>query len=159
MFVSSTPLPLPLANAALAALELHRRHPDLRTRLNRNATRVKSALRAAGVRFAEGPGPIVQILPPNANKAARLRRALLAAGVYPPFVRYPGGPSGGSFRFAISSEHTQAQLDKLAEVLCRVCRPGNLADDPVRSAPPLAGTGARHADHVGKGLADARRLR
>jgi len=45
----------------------------------------------------------------------------LAAGIYPPFVRYPGGPPQGSFRFVISSEHTPRQLDKLVAVLSRVC--------------------------------------
>jgi 8-amino-7-oxononanoate synthase len=120
-FAGSTPLPLPLANAALTALALHRRQPELRTRLNRNAARVKSALRAAGVAFPESPGPIVQIVPENARQAARLRHALLAARIYPPFLRYPGGLPGGSFRFMISSEHTPAQLDNLAEAICRVC--------------------------------------
>lgn len=121
LFVGSTPLPLPLANAALAAIELHTRHPGFRARLNKNAARVKSALHAAGVKFAEGPGPIVQILPTNAKQAARLRRELLAAGIYPPFLRYPGGPPGGSFRFVISSEHTPAQLGQLIDVLWRTC--------------------------------------
>jgi len=121
LFAGSTPLPLPLAHAALAALGLHRRHPEWRARLHANAARVKSALRAAGVRFAEGPGPIVQIRPPDRRQAERLRRALLAAGIYPPFVRYPGGPPQGSFRFVISSEHTPRQLDKLVAVLSRVC--------------------------------------
>lgn len=120
-FAGSTPLPLPLANAALTALALHRQHPELRMRLNRNAVRVKSALRAAGVTFPESPGPIVQIVPANARQAMWLRHALLAAGIYPPFLRYPGGPASGSFRFVISSEHTAAQLDRLAEAICRVC--------------------------------------
>jgi 7-keto-8-aminopelargonate synthetase-like enzyme len=120
-FAGSTPLPLPLAHAALTALALHRRQPELRVRLNRNAARVKSALRAAGVIFPESPGPIVQIVPANARQATRMRQTLLAAHIYPPFLRYPGGPPGGSFRFVISSEHTPAQLDGLAEAVCRVC--------------------------------------
>jgi 7-keto-8-aminopelargonate synthetase-like enzyme len=109
-----------LVNAALKALELHTREPALRTRLNWNAARVKSALRQRGVRFPETPGPIIQVIPADAKTAARLRRKLLAAGIYPPFVRYPGGPPGGSYRFVISSEHTRQQLDALVGVLCRV---------------------------------------
>jgi len=120
-FAGSTPLPLPLANAALTAIGLHQRHPELRARLNQNADRVKSALRAAAVPFAEAPGPIVQILPANAGQAARLRQALFAADIYPPFLRYPGGPTAGSFRFMISSEHRREQLDALSDVLCQAC--------------------------------------
>jgi 7-keto-8-aminopelargonate synthetase-like enzyme len=78
-FVGSTPLPLPLVNAALAALALHRRHPALRTRLYQNTERVKSALAATGVSLTEAPGPIVQIIPSDARQATRLRHALLAA--------------------------------------------------------------------------------
>jgi 8-amino-7-oxononanoate synthase len=121
LYVGSTPLPLPLANAALTALNLHTRQPALRARLHRNADRVKSALRNAGVVFPEGPGPIVQILPANPKRAAQLRRTLLAAGIFPPFVRYPGGPPGGAFRFVISSEHTPAQLDAMVQALRRNC--------------------------------------
>jgi hypothetical protein len=42
---------------------------------------------------------------------------LLARDIHPPFIRYPGGPAPGYFRFAISSEHTAAQLDALVAVL------------------------------------------
>lgn len=127
LFAGSTPLPLPLANAALAALDLHTHRPDLRRRLYENTDRVKTALRAAGVPFAEAPGPIVQILPSNPRQTTRLRRDLLASGIYPPFLRYPGGPPGGSFRFVISSEHTPAQLDRLIQVLCQTCAAAGVA--------------------------------
>jgi hypothetical protein len=46
-----------------------------------------------------------------------LSRALLAAGVYPPFIKYPGGPASGYFRFVISSEHSRSQLDAVLSVL------------------------------------------
>jgi 7-keto-8-aminopelargonate synthetase-like enzyme len=46
-----------------------------------------------------------------------LKRDLVAAGIYPPFIKYPGGPPNGYFRFVISSEHTRSQLDNLLEVL------------------------------------------
>lgn len=121
LFVGSTPLPLPLVNAALTAVDLHTHGTALRARLYRNAARVKAALRRAGVKFPEAPGPIVQILPPDAKTGQRLRRELLAEGVFPPFLLYPGGPPGGSFRFVISSEHTAEQLDNVVKVLARVC--------------------------------------
>jgi 7-keto-8-aminopelargonate synthetase-like enzyme len=57
------------------------------------------------------------LTPANAGEGRRLSRRVMAAGIHPPFIRYPGGPEGGSFRFAISSEHTGEQLDRLAGVL------------------------------------------
>ena len=47
----------------------------------------------------------------------RTKIALLRAGIFLPLIRYPGGPPDGYFRFALSSEHTPAQLDRLAAVL------------------------------------------
>ena len=93
--------------------------PSLRRRLLENAAYVKTALREAGLPLAETPGPIVPLLPRTPSEAARLQRALLAAGIYPPFIKYPGGPPSGYFRFVISSEHTRAQLDSLTTVLRR----------------------------------------
>jgi 8-amino-7-oxononanoate synthase len=117
MFVGSTPLPLPLANAALEGVRILKADKSLRPRLMRNAARVKTALREAGLPLAETPGPIVPLLPRRPSEAARLNRALLAAGIYPPFIKYPGGPPSGYFRFVISSEHSRRQLDSLIEVL------------------------------------------
>ena len=119
MFVGSTPLPLPLANAALAGVRILKANPALRRRLLGNAAYVKTSLRKAGLPLTETPGPIVLLLPRHAAETARLQRALLAAGIYPPFIKYPGGPRHGYFRFVISSEHTRPQLDALLKVLCR----------------------------------------
>ena len=119
MFVASTPLPLPLANAALAGVKVLKADQSLRRRLVENAAYVKRTLRAAGLPLADTPGPIVRLVPRGSGEAARLQRALLGAGIYPPFIRYPGGPPSGYFRFVISSEHTREQLDRLVEVLGR----------------------------------------
>ncbi len=126
MFVGSTPLPLPLANAALAGVRVLREEAGLRRRLTENAAYVKTALREAGLALAEKPGPIVPLLPRRRSGAVRLHRALLAAGIFPPFIKYPGGPPNGYFRFVISSEHSRAQLDRVIKVLRRQC--GNGAD-------------------------------
>lgn len=119
MFIGSTPLPLPLANAALAALRILRANRKARQRLHANAAHVKTALRQAGLPLPEKPGPIIPLLPQRPGEAARLSRALFAAGIFPPLIKYPGGPPNGYFRFVISSEHSSAQLDGLIRVLRR----------------------------------------
>ncbi len=119
MFVGSTPLPLPMANAALEGVRLLNTDPSLRQRLLDNSAYVKSPLREAGLPLADNPGPIVPVHPQRPAEAARLQRMLLTAGIFPPLIKYPGGPANGYFRFAISSEHTRAQLDVLIAVLSR----------------------------------------
>ena len=63
MVVGSTPLPLPLACAALEGVGLLKANPDFRRRLNENAAYVKTALRTAGLPLPETPGPIVPVHP------------------------------------------------------------------------------------------------
>jgi len=116
-FIGSTPLPLPLANAALRSLKILRtKGKGLRKKLNQNANYVKAALRKAGVELPEASGPVIPLFAKSPLKAALLKKRLLAAGILPPFVKYPGF-SSGYFRFVISSGHSQAQLDKLIKVL------------------------------------------
>jgi len=117
MFVGGTPVPLPLANAALAGVRIMKTDQSLRPRLSRNTAYVRTALRDAGLPLTETPGPIVPLHPRSLREATRLNRALLAGGIYPPLVKYPGGPPNGYFRFVISSEHSRPQLDALLNVL------------------------------------------
>lgn len=116
-FAGSTPLPLPLANAAVRSVKILReKGRELRRKLNENADCVKTALRAARVKFPEAPGPIVALFTEEPAQTEALKKRLLAAGIFPPFLKYPGFGEG-YFRFAISSGHSRAQLDKLTKVL------------------------------------------
>ncbi len=117
LFTGNTPLPLPLANAVLTALQVIRADARMRRRLLFNTRYVKAALRSAGFPVPDGPGPIAPIEPRDARHAESLRRRLLAHGIHPPLIRYPGGPASGYFRFAISSEHSAEQLDALARCI------------------------------------------
>lgn len=117
LFLGSTPLPLPLAAAALKSVATLGKNPAWRTRLHRNATHVKTALRAAGYPVADNPGPIFAIVPKSSAHAEALKARCLKAGVFPSFIKYHGGPENGYFRFVISSEHTPAQLEALLNAL------------------------------------------
>ena len=119
LFVGSTPLPLPLVQAALQAVQLLHSDTHFKQRLADNAAFVKNALRTAGLPVPETPGPIVALLPRNDRAVSSVKRVLLAAGIYPPYIHYPGGPASGYFRFAISSEHSRRQLDGLVRVLAK----------------------------------------
>jgi 7-keto-8-aminopelargonate synthetase-like enzyme len=123
-FSGSTPMPLPLVCAALAAVKLLQTDRGLRRRLADKIHYVRSALREAGFPGAPAPGPIIPFVPRHAGQAALLKGRLLAAGIHPPFIHYPGGPESGFFRFALSSEHTQPQLDGLIRVFGPIAQAG-----------------------------------
>jgi 7-keto-8-aminopelargonate synthetase-like enzyme len=119
LFAGSTPLPLPLVSAALQSLKILRANQSFRRRLARNTSHVKDALRQAGLALSDTPGPVLALRPRHERAIFKLKRALLKAGIYPPYLHYPGGPAGGYFRFVISSEHSRRQLDGLLSVLTR----------------------------------------
>ena len=119
-FTGATPVPLPLAAGALESLRMFRAQPSLQTRLHTNAAWLKERLRAGGMKLPDAPGPIVPVIPASPQAAARLKKRLLAAGIHPPFIRYPGGPEGGYFRFVVSSEHTRGHLTALAKALTEI---------------------------------------
>jgi 7-keto-8-aminopelargonate synthetase-like enzyme len=117
MFVGNTPLPLPLAAGAIKSVAILKTDKGLRARLVRNVSYVKEKLISRGFPVMDTPSPIIPYIARGAQDAAQLKRRLLDQGIYPPFIKYPGGPPSGYFRFAISSEHTRAQLNALLKAL------------------------------------------
>jgi 7-keto-8-aminopelargonate synthetase-like enzyme len=117
LFTGSTPLPLPLASAALEAVDILKHGSRLRARLQRNVNRLKRALCRAGFSEEPTPGPVISLVPRHNREAQVLKRALLRRKILPTCIQYAGGPAGGYFRFAISSEHTTTQLDQLLRAL------------------------------------------
>ena len=117
LFVGNTPLPPPLAAAALQSVNILTKRPGLRTRLHKNSSYLKSALRSAGYDIYDAPGPIIPLDGLSADEISSLRKHLLKAGIYPSLLKYPGGAAEGYFRFVIASAHTRDHLDLLASVL------------------------------------------
>lgn len=117
IFAGSTPLPLPLAAAALRSLNLLRQNPQWRRRLSEKAARFRDTLTRHGVGTVSSPGPIIPIIPSSPQRAKKLERALRRHRIFPPFIRYPGGPPGGYFRFAISSQHSGTEMQALADAI------------------------------------------
>ena len=115
----SSSLPTGLAKATLASLELLRTRPGLAKRLRRNTAFVKDKLLAAGLPIGDPAFPVISLDCPKKKAAMALRRRLLANGIYPSCIRYPTGSEGAFYRFAISSEHTREQLERLVTALGR----------------------------------------
>jgi 8-amino-7-oxononanoate synthase len=112
-FVSHTALPLPLACAAIEALKILSHDASFHTRLMTKSQRV----RKLGGLAKQGSGPIIPVVPKDSASLRKLRTSLSKQNVFPSFIKYPGGPANGYFRFVISSEHTPRQLDALGHAL------------------------------------------
>lgn len=116
-FIGTTPLPPPMAGAALAALKLLPRESQRREQLARNVRRLREGLRAAGWNIVDTPGPIVRLPPLRAKAAANFQSKLIQARVYPPFIQYGAQAGAGAFRFVVSSEHQPGQLARVIAAL------------------------------------------
>lgn len=115
IFVGNTPMPLPLAGAALASLNAFR--PSQVRKLESHNELVKTALISARLPLVRTPGPIVALPPQSDADNLRISRELTKAGIFPSLIRYLGAQKQSYFRFVLSSEHTQEQLDRLVEAL------------------------------------------
>jgi len=116
-FVGCTGLALPLAAAAIKAVSHLAANKHLITDLQERALALKSRFRDIGFSMPETPVPILSITYHDAEKNDRLRGLLLQNNIYPPFINYPGAPTGGHFRFILTSSTTQEQEDLLFEAV------------------------------------------
>jgi len=120
LFIGSTPLPLPLITAGLQSLALLSTATAraLRRRLAANIDYARRALQTAGLDLPATEGPIIAFKTTGPMAMKKLKQALIDARIYPPFLKYPGGPPAGYFRFVVSSEHTKQQLETVVSTLC-----------------------------------------
>ena len=109
VLLGNTPLPLPLAAAALQGLELCRTQPSRRQKLFHN-------IETFWTELGHSPSTLSPIIAATAKNPELLKRRLLQAGIHPPFIEY-GPATQRYFRFALSSEHSPAQIKKLARTL------------------------------------------
>ncbi len=118
-FVYTTGTPAPLARATRSALVQARTRPDLRSTLQANVGRLRSAMVDRGI--AVGGDPATPILPVHigaSDTTTVLGSTLLARGFLVGAIRPPTVPvNQARLRITVSAAHTGPQLDALAEVL------------------------------------------
>ncbi len=141
----STPVPTPIAMAARAALGVIQRETELVTFLRRNTAAMRQVLSSSGVTFEASPAahaskasaeggvatlaapasgtqskvPIFTFTLDSAEKMESLHASLLNAGIYAPYIEYPGGPTSRFFRLTACAKHTPAEIQRLGEALGR----------------------------------------
>lgn len=112
-YIGSSALPPPACAAALASLRLLRAHPEWIEGLQQRAIRAKLRIRAFGIDTPLTVAPVISVPVTGEVMKTKLRMTLLANGIFPTFTNYPGAPAGGHYRFALSSAHTDEQIERL----------------------------------------------
>lgn len=118
--VGTTSPPLALAAGVRAALGLLRKEGWRVRALQERAAWLHARLHDVPGLRVHPASPVVACVPRDARDCACLRRGLAAAGIFPPFIRYPSAPKGGShgfFRFAVNALHDWEALERLVQVL------------------------------------------
>lgn len=109
-----TTAPAPACSAAaLAALQVVRREPDLRRQLWENVRRWTSGLEGLGCKLISKSSPIVPVRVGANRETMALAKALEEAGVYAPAIRPPTVPEGSArIRTSLTSLHTAGDLEE-----------------------------------------------
>lgn len=115
-YSTTSSVTLPLTAAAIASLKILREHPEMIHSLQRRALAVKEQLIAAGWSLSLHPGPVIALYPQN-EQSEKLFNALETAGIYPSRISYYNKPD--YFRFALSSAHSDSEIEDLTTVLVR----------------------------------------
>jgi 7-keto-8-aminopelargonate synthetase-like enzyme len=123
-FAGGSPMSLALVAGALKSLQiLRKRGRRLRRQLQANVAPFRELEGVTGVPADAHVGPMFAFAPRTAAAQERLSRRLLREDIYPPLIRYGGGPADCFFRFAISTAHTPAQLGALRNALAASIEP------------------------------------
>lgn len=116
--IYSTGLPPAVLGSIDAALELLPSLTQERDELQRQAARVRQALRHQGWNCGASTTQIIPVILGSESAATDLSQALIEKGILAPAIRPPTVPRGTSrLRLSLSAAHTVEALDQLLDVM------------------------------------------
>lgn len=120
-FIFTTALPPALAHGALASVRHLRRSTNERQAQQRQATRLKTKLRDAGLPLLEGDTHIIPVMVRDAAKCSRICQILLQEfSIYVQPINYPTVPVGTErLRLTPGPLHSDAMIDDLVASLLK----------------------------------------
>ncbi|MDA0358342.1 MAG: 5-aminolevulinate synthase [Proteobacteria bacterium] len=120
-FIFTTALPPALAHGALASIRHLRRSTNEREAQQRQATRLKTKLRNAGLPLLEGDTHIIPVMVRDAAKCSRICQILLQEfSIYVQPINYPTVPVGTErLRLTPGPLHSDAMIDDLVASLLK----------------------------------------
>ncbi|MCK4530133.1 MAG: aminotransferase class I/II-fold pyridoxal phosphate-dependent enzyme, partial [Candidatus Marinimicrobia bacterium] len=114
-YAATSAMPLPMVVAAITSLELLQENTKLITDLQQRCLKAKQYLFDLGYDVPVIPSPTISININDPENTDKLHKILITAKIYPSLIRYPEKPD--YFRFALSSAHSDGEINKLLGVL------------------------------------------
>ena len=120
VYRGSSTIPLPQCAAIIKSIDLILNNHEWQDILRKKSYKIKSELNAGGLEIPINETPVFFLDSSQINSNA-LREKLLKENIYPPFIKYPGGPNNGFFRFAVSLCHSEDKINTLIKTIisCR----------------------------------------
>lgn len=120
-YVFTTALPPALAVATQAALQLVRDEPWRRQHLSALVQRFRQGAQSLGFRLMDSQTPIQPVLVGDNHRVLEASLRLMDAGFLVSAIRPPTVPAGTArLRITLTAAHTEAQVDRLLDVLAAV---------------------------------------
>ncbi|MGZ4678960.1 MAG: glycine C-acetyltransferase [Ilumatobacteraceae bacterium] len=120
-YLFSNSLAPAVAGASIGVLDLLESGDELRSRLQRNATRFRTAMAAAGFTLAGAGHPIIPVMLGDARVAGDMADRLLHEGIYVIAFSFPVVPQGKArIRTQMSAAHSDADIDQAIDAFVRV---------------------------------------
>ena len=114
-YATTSAMPLPMVAAAITSLEYLQDNTKLITDFQQRCIKYKQYLFDLGYDVPVIPSPTISINIDDPKKVDMLREMLIDAKIYPSLIRYP--EKADYFRFALSSAHSDKDIEKLLSVL------------------------------------------
>lgn len=118
----STPLPIPIAAAALQALQIVRDQPQLREQLAANAQQMRSTLSEHAFPIVSSQSPIISMVLSDVAEAQRFSEHFLSLGLRIPYFKYPAAPRDNLLRCVARSCYTPDDLQRFADAVSSFSR-------------------------------------
>lgn len=114
---AATPLPIPIAAAALEAIRIVRDEPVLRENLASNAETMRNTLMRHGIGLVSNATPIIAMTLRGANEAKQLSAHLLTHRIRVPYFNYPADPRDNLLRSVARSCYTSECLERFGSAI------------------------------------------
>ncbi|MEX0602706.1 MAG: aminotransferase class I/II-fold pyridoxal phosphate-dependent enzyme, partial [Bacteroidota bacterium] len=120
LIFSASPTPASVA-AALVALDILEKEPELIEKLMRNSRKMRKGLAEMGYRVGEHDSAVVPVIIGDTEKVLKMWRMLFDSGVFVNAFIRPGVPPGMEMlRTSYMATHEDQHLDKILEVFKEV---------------------------------------
>ncbi len=120
VYASTSAFPLPLCGAIMKSLGILKKEPLIISNYKKRSLEFKKKIKAMGFDIPISPTPIVPIIFETEEQNLLFRENLIKNKIFPSFSKFSGGPPFGFFRFVLSSEHNDKQIETLFRTIKKI---------------------------------------